>query len=167
LKVVIALYSFWFRLEQEETIALMKSEAEKEAARLEATTKVEIERKLADANLTAEKNLAKASRILSNAEGVVAPYLSKKNAHISSMKQMNVYGTLARDRNLILCDTDDDDANLAVVANSILAGATSARGGGNHHASRSAVLARLSIMHRGLNGLHLNNERTNARQNFS
>ena len=142
----------------------MKNEAEKEAARLEATTKVEIERKLADANLTAEKNLARASRILSNAEGVVAPYLEKKNAHISSLKQMGVYGTLARDRNLILCDTDDDDANLAVVANSILADAT-ARGG--NHASRSAVMARLSLMHRGLNGSHLSNERTNERQNFS
>ena len=164
MKVIVALYSFWFLLEQEETIASMKNEAEKEAARLEATTKVEIERKLADANLTAEKNLAKASRILSNAEGVVAPYLSKKNAHISSLKQMNVYGILARDRNLILCDTDDDDANLAVVANSILADAT-ARGG--KYASRSAVMARLSLMHRGLNGLHLNNERTNERQNCS
>jgi hypothetical protein len=131
----------------------MMNEAEKEAARLEAATKLETERRLADAGLTAEKNIAEASRILSKAEGVVAPYLARKNAHISSLKQMRVYGTLARDRNLILCDTDNDDANLLVVASSILADAT-ARGG--DHASRSAVMARLSLMHLGLNGLHLN-----------
>lgn len=129
---------------QEETIASIKNEAEKEAARLEATTKLEVEEKLAAAFLTAEKNRAEASRILSNAEGVVAPILANKNAHVSSMKKMNIYGTLARNPNLILFNTDDDDANLVVVKNSILADSAS----GGNDASRSAAMARLSLVHR-------------------
>ena len=129
----------------------MINEVEKEAARLEATTKLEVEEKLAAAFLAAEKNRAEASRILSNAEGVVAPYLAKKNAHVLSLKKLSIYGTLARNPDLILCNKYDEDANLVVVANSILA--DSASGGNN--ASSSAALARLSLMHRNSSGLYV------------
>ena len=81
---------------------------------------------------------------MSKAEGVIAPYLAKKNAHISSLKQIDVYRNLARNQNLILCDADDSDANLLVVADSILADGTS---------SRSAVMAQMSLMSRGSSGL--------------
>lgn len=99
---------------------------------------------LAAASLTAEKYRAEASRVLARAEGVVAPHLAKKNAHITSLKQMDVYRSLAHNQNLILCDTDDSDANLMVVAESILS--DPANSGGNP--SRSAVMAQLSLMHR-------------------
>mmetsp|Transcript_27822 Transcript_27822/g.50285 ORF Transcript_27822/g.50285 Transcript_27822/m.50285 type:complete len:534 (-) Transcript_27822:92-1693(-) len=135
---------------KEETIATTRAEAEKEAAQLEATTMLEVETKLAEASLTAERNRADASRVLSSAEGVVAPYLAKKNAHTTNLKQMDVYRSLAHNQNLIISDTEDSDANLLVVAEAILA--DSANTG---HLSRSAVMAQLSLMHRGSSGLFL------------
>ena len=127
----------------------MKAEAEKEAAQLLATTKLDVEKKLAEASLTAEKNRADASRVLANAEGIVAPYLAKKNVHTTNLKQIDVYRNLARNQNLILCDTDDKDANLVVVADSILS--DSANSG---HLSRSAIMAQMSLMQRGSSGLY-------------
>jgi len=133
---------------KEETIATMQAEAEKEASRLQSATKLEVQKKLADARLTAEKNRAGASRVLSSAEGVVAPYLAKKNAHTTNLKQMDVYRSLANNRNLILCDTDDSDANLVAVADSILSDSVN-----NGHLGRSAVMAQLSLMKQGSSGL--------------
>mmetsp|Transcript_25064 Transcript_25064/g.60293 ORF Transcript_25064/g.60293 Transcript_25064/m.60293 type:complete len:525 (-) Transcript_25064:174-1748(-) len=135
---------------KEEAIATMKAEAEKEAAQLQATAKLEAEKKLAEASLTAEKNRANASRVLANAEGVVAPYLAKKNAHITNLKQIDVYRSLALNQNLILCDTDDNAANLVAVADSILSDSDN-----SGHLSRSAVMAQLSLMNQGSSGLFL------------
>ena len=125
----------------------MKANAEKEAAQLQASTKLEVGKKVADAMLTAEKNRANASRVLSNAEGVVAPYLAKKNVHTTKLKQIDVYRNLAHNQNLILADTDDDDANLVAVADSILSES-------GRNVSRSAVMAQLSLMNRGSSGLY-------------
>ena len=135
---------------KEEAIAKTRAEAEKEASRLQAATGLEVRRELAGASLTAARNRADASRVLSCAEGVVAPYLAMKNAHTTDLKQMDICRSLASSRNLVLCDGHDDGANLAVVADSILADA--ARSG---HLGRSAVLAQLSLVHRGSSGLFL------------
>jgi len=130
----------------------MQANAENEAAQMQALTMLEAEQKLASASLTAEINNAAASRVLATAEGVVAPYLAKKNVHITKLKQMDVYKNLARNQNLILCDTEDSDANLVVVADSILS--DSADG----HMSRSAVMAQMSLMHQGSAGMFMHSE---------
>ena len=133
---------------KEEAIATIRANAEKEAAQLQAQTKLEVEKDLANGHLKAEQNHADASRVLSKAEGVVAPYLAKKNVHITDMKRIDVYRNLAMNENLILCDTDDRDANLVVVADSILS--DSANG---QPWRRSAVMAQLALMHQGSDGL--------------
>jgi len=130
---------------KDETTATMKAESEKEAANLQAVTKLEVERKLAEASLTAEKNRAEASRVLARAEGVIAPYLSKKNEHVTSLKQIDVYKNLAGNDNLILCDTDDSDTNVVVVADAILSN--------QKHVSRSSVIAEMSLLNKASNGL--------------
>ena len=126
----------------------MKANAEKEAAELHASTQLEVEKNFAEANLTGEQNRADASRVMSNAEGIVAPYLAKKNIHTTNLKQIDVYRNLASNRNLILSDASDDDSNLVAVADSILSDSA-----GGQHASRSAVMAQLSLMNRGASGL--------------
>ncbi len=126
----------------------MKAQAKKDATDLEARTKLEVEKKLAAANLTAAKNRAEASRVLARAEGIIAPYLAKKNEHITNMKQIEVYRKLANNHNLLLCDSDDSDANIVVVADSILSEARS-RG----YLSRSAVLAELTLLRKGAVGI--------------
>ncbi|KAL7537486.1 hypothetical protein ACHAXR_007850 [Thalassiosira sp. AJA248-18] len=141
----------------EETIATMRANAEKEAAQLEALTKLEAEKKLADASLTAEKNRADASRVLAVAEGVVAPYLAKKNVHTTNLKQMDVYRSLAHNENVILCDSYDNDVNLVAVADSILSDSSN----NGQNVSRSAVMAQLSLMNRGTSGLFLRDEINN------
>lgn len=130
---------------KDETTATMKAESEKEAANLQAVTKLEVERKLAEASLTAEKNRAEARRVLARAEGVIAPYLSKKNEHVTSLKQIDVYKNLAGNDNLILCDTDDSDTNVVVVADAILSN--------QKHVSRSSVIAEMSLLNNASNGL--------------
>ena len=131
----------------------MRANAEKEASQLGASTKLDAETKLVEASLTAERNRAKAGLVLANAEGVVALCLAKKNAHATNMKRVDVYRKLAQNRKLILCDSENDDANLLVVANAILSDA-SANGGQALY--RSAVMVQLSLMHRGLSGLFMN-----------
>lgn len=126
----------------------MKAQAEKDAADLRSRTKLEVEKKLAAANLTAAKNRAEASRVLARAEGIIAPYLAKKNEHITNMKQIEVYRKLASNHNFLLCDSDDSDTNVVVVADSIL---SEARNRG--HISRSAVLAELALLRKGAGGM--------------
>jgi len=133
---------------KDETIATMKAQAEKDAADLRSRTKLEVEKKLATANLTAAKNRAEASRVLARAEGIIAPYLAKKNEHITNMKQIEVYRKLASNPNFLLCDSDDSDTNVVVVADSILSEARS-RG----HISRSVVLAELALLRKGAGGM--------------
>ena len=131
----------------------MRANAEKEASQLGASTKLDAETKLVEASLTAERNRAEDGLVLANADGVVALYLAKKNAHAMDLKRVDVYRKLAQNRNLILCDLENDDANLLVVANAILSDA-SANGG--QAMGRSAVMAQLSLMHRGSSGLSMN-----------
>ncbi len=107
-----------------------------------------MERKLAEASLTAERNRADASRVTSAAEGGIAPYLARENIHLTSMKQIDVYKELAENRNVILCDTEDGDANLVAVAESILADTASLG-----RFVRSTAMAQLALVHHGSSGL--------------
>lgn len=133
---------------KEENVAKTRAEAEREASELYAATRLEVGRRLAEASLTLERNRADASRVLSAAEGVIAPHLAKKKVHTTSLRQIDVYRELAKNENLIVCDADDEEANLVAVADAILADAA-----GKGHASRSAAMAQLSLMHQGSSGL--------------
>jgi hypothetical protein len=149
---------------KEGTIATMKLEAQREAANLHASTKLEVERKIAQASIAAAKNRAEASRLMARAEGITAPMLHHKNVHETKLRHIQVCQSLANADNMILCDSDDNDVNVMVIADSILAEV-----GGK--LSRSSVLAELSLMnkvsrgmfehdshvpvvHEGLNGHH-------------
>ncbi|KAL7519710.1 hypothetical protein ACHAWX_004469 [Stephanocyclus meneghinianus] len=128
---------------KDQTIATMKAESHREAAKLHAKTKLEVERKIAEASVIAAKNRAQASRLLARAEGITAPMLAQKNEHITKLKQLDVYRNLANNDNLVLCDTNDSDANVIVIADSILADSASSK-----HLSRSSVIAELSLLNR-------------------
>lgn len=130
-------------IHQDQTIATMKAESHREAAKLHAKTKLEVERKIAEASVIAAKNRAQASRLLARAEGITAPMLAQKNEHITKLKQLDVYRNLANNDNLVLCDTNDSDANVIVIADSILADSASSK-----HLSRSSVIAELSLLNR-------------------
>ena len=131
---------------KEETISTMKLEAQREAANLHASTKLEVEQKIAQASVAAAKNRAEASRLLARAEGITAPMLHHKNVHVTKLRHLQVCKTLAENENTILCDAEDDDTNVIVIADSILADA-----GGN--LSRSSVLAELSVLNKVSKGL--------------
>ena len=131
---------------KEETISTMKLEAQREAANLHASTKLEVEQKIAIASVAAAKNRAEASRLLARAEGITAPMLHQKNVHETKLRHLQVCKTLAENENTILCDAEDDDTNMIVIADSILTEA-----GGN--LSKSAVLAELSVLNKLSKGL--------------
>lgn len=131
---------------KDETIATMKLEAQREAAHLHSSTKLEVERKIAQASIIAAKNRAEASRLMARAEGITAPMLYHKNVHKTKLKHIQVCQRLANADNMILCDSDDNDTNVMVIADSILA-----ETGGRM--SRSAVLAELSLMNKVSRGM--------------
>lgn len=131
---------------KDETIATMKLEAQREAANLHSSTKLEVERKIAQASIIAAKNRAEASRLMARAEGITAPMLHHKNVHETKLKHIQVCQRLANADNMILCDSDDNDINVMVIADSILA-----ETGGRM--SRSAVLAELSLMNKVSRGM--------------
>ena len=124
---------------KDETIATLKLEAQREAANLHASTKLEVEKKIAQASIAAAKNRAEASRLLARAEGITAPMLHHKNVHETKLRHIQVCKSLAGADNMIICDSDDSDANVIVIADSILAEA-------GNKLSRSSVLAELSLM---------------------
>ncbi|KAL3797104.1 hypothetical protein HJC23_000442 [Cyclotella cryptica] len=142
---------------KDQTIATMKAESQREAANLHAKTKLEVERKIAEASIIAAKNRAQASRLLAQAEGISAPMLAQKNEHITKLKQLDVYRNLANNNSLILCDSDDSDVNVIVIADSILADSESSK-----HLSRSSVLAELSLLNRLSKGMFDQSYRSNT-----
>jgi hypothetical protein len=131
---------------KDESISAMKLEAQREASNLHASTKLEVERKIAQAFIAAAKNRAEASRLLARAEGITAPMLHHKNVHETKLKHIQVCRALANADNMILCDSDDVDANVIVIADSILADA-------GNRLSRSSVLAELSLMNKVTRGM--------------
>ena len=73
--------------------------------------------------------------------------LACKNEHETKLRELDVYKELANNNNLVLCDSDDDDANVIVIADSILKDA-----GGK--LSRSSVLAELALMNKVSRGMY-------------
>jgi regulator of protease activity HflC (stomatin/prohibitin superfamily) len=124
-----------------ETATKIRADAEREAAELVATTKVETQTVLADSHLQSTLNKTQAQKIISNAEGKIAPMLAKKKEYETRLREVQVYENLADNPHLIISGSSNEDVNLLAVADSILHADT------NH--SRSAVLAELALLNQG------------------
>mmetsp|Transcript_20843 Transcript_20843/g.30226 ORF Transcript_20843/g.30226 Transcript_20843/m.30226 type:complete len:153 (+) Transcript_20843:1379-1837(+) len=125
---------------QHESTAKITAEAEKEAAELLANTKLETQTLLSSAQLQVAKNRADADRIMSKAEGKIAPWIEKKKEYETKLREMAVYEYLSQNEDLVISGKmDDEGVNVMTVADSIL---QSAKDPG----SRSAILAELAII---------------------
>jgi len=123
-----------------ESTAKITAEAEKEAAELLANTKLETQTLLSSAQLQVAKNRADADRIMSKAEGKIAPWIEKKKEYETKLREMAVYEYLSQNEDLVISGKmDDEGVNVMTVADSIL---QSAKDPG----SRSAILAELAII---------------------
>jgi hypothetical protein len=124
-----------------ETATKVRADAEREAAELVATTKVETQTVLADSQLQSTLNKTQAQKIISNAEGKIAPMLAKKKEYETRLREVQVYEHLADNPHLIISGSSNEDVNLLAVADSILHADT--------NTSRSAVLAELALLNQG------------------
>jgi hypothetical protein len=124
-----------------ETATKVRADAEREAAELVATTKVETQTVLADSQLQSTLNKTQAQKIISNAEGKIAPMLAKKKEYETRLREVQVYENLADNPHLIISGSSNEDVNLLAVADSILHADT--------NTSRSAVLAELALLNQG------------------
>jgi hypothetical protein len=125
-------------------IECMKIYLEWEAAELLATTKVETETTIAAARLEKVKVEATAQMIISNAEGIIAPWVERKKKHETMVKEVEVYERLANNDDLVICGAIDHDTNLVAVADAILQNADASRG------TRSAIVTEMALLGRAL-----------------
>jgi len=137
--------------EMDAAVSQMQTEAEKEAAELLATTNLEVQTLLASSEITRAQNVANAELLISLAEGKIAPWIEKKKAYETQMKEVDVYKNLARNDKLILNGSNDDVVNLIAVADSILSDTKDE--GKDEYSERSRLMAEMSIMRAGASDL--------------
>mmetsp|Transcript_6966 Transcript_6966/g.20896 ORF Transcript_6966/g.20896 Transcript_6966/m.20896 type:complete len:532 (-) Transcript_6966:335-1930(-) len=135
-----------------ESISEMRAQSEKESAELLAHSRASAQSSLADADLTATKNRAEASRTLAAAEGKVAPWLERRKEHETEQKKLGVYKRLADNGGLVVgmgggVEDDDEDANLLTVADAILQDSVAA--GNGEAGDRSRLMAELALVAKG------------------
>jgi len=138
-------------IDQDAAVSQMQTEAEKEAAELLATTNLEVQTLLASSEITRAQNVANAELLISLAEGKIAPWIEKKKAYETQMKEVDVYKNLARNDKLILNGSNDDVVNLIAVADSILSDTKDE--GKDDYSERSRLMAEMSIMRAGASDL--------------
>eukprot|EP00565_Helicotheca_tamesis_P007691 CAMPEP_0185735542 /NCGR_PEP_ID=MMETSP1171-20130828/25530_1 /TAXON_ID=374046 /ORGANISM="Helicotheca tamensis, Strain CCMP826" /LENGTH=495 /DNA_ID=CAMNT_0028405887 /DNA_START=1 /DNA_END=1488 /DNA_ORIENTATION=+ len=125
-----------------ESVEKITAESEKEAAELLANTKVDTQTLLSDAELQSAKNKADADRIIAKAEGKIAPWVEKKKAYETKVREMNVYKNLSNNDDLVISGNNDEGVNLITVADSIMQNV-------GDPSNRSAIIAELAIIGKG------------------
>eukprot|EP00568_Trieres_chinensis_P004429 CAMPEP_0183304176 /NCGR_PEP_ID=MMETSP0160_2-20130417/9358_1 /TAXON_ID=2839 ORGANISM="Odontella Sinensis, Strain Grunow 1884" /NCGR_SAMPLE_ID=MMETSP0160_2 /ASSEMBLY_ACC=CAM_ASM_000250 /LENGTH=574 /DNA_ID=CAMNT_0025467185 /DNA_START=106 /DNA_END=1830 /DNA_ORIENTATION=+ len=133
-----------------ETITNIRAEAEKESAEMLANSRADAQSMIAEAELRSTQNHAEAQKVLSAAEGKIAPWIELKKEYETRKKEMNVYGTLAENDGLVVTggEQNDDEGALLAVADAILA-RSDGEEGDDEVGARSRLMAELALIARG------------------
>jgi len=134
-----------------------KATATFEANRMKAETDLFEEMKVSEANLAATRNKANAMELMSKAEGVAAPHVEARKQFETRQKQMQVWSSLAKNKDLVISGETDTELNTLLLSDAILVD----RAG---EGTKSQVLAEMLVMQRGSKVmLNLANEADNGR----
>merc|ERR1719310_1816122 len=98
--------------------------------------------KLSEAELTATQHHAKAEELMAKAEGVAAPYVEARKQFETRQKQMKVWESLARNKDLVVSGEENPELNAILLSDAIM-GDKPADG------TKSQVLAEMLVMQRG------------------
>lgn len=132
------------KLQQEKAAMLteMRAKAMSEAETLKAGTGVYEETALSKARLEAAKNMAKASETIAKAEGVIAPYVDARKQYEMRHHQMQVWESLANNKDLVLSGEDNSELNAVMLCDAIMDSASD-------ETTKSQMLSELLVLQRG------------------
>jgi len=132
------------QLEQKKAAVLSdsKAKANREAQQIKADTDVFEQEKLSEATLTATKNIAQASELFAKAEGVAAPYVEARKQFETRHKQIKIWESLAKNKDLVVSGEDNPELNTILLSDAIM-------GDKPGEGTKSQVLAEMLVMQRG------------------
>lgn len=132
------------KLSQEKVSVLteLHSKATAEAEIMKADTDLYEVSTLSQADLTATQNRAKCDELMAKAEGVAAPKIEARKQFETRQKQMEVWKSLARNKDLVISGESNDELNTMMLCDAIMD--TKADSG-----TKSQVLAEMLVMQRG------------------
>jgi len=132
------------KLEQDKAavLAKKKSEANKEAQQLKAETDLFESQRTSEAKLEAARNEAKAVELMAKAEGVAAPMVEARKQYETKLKQMKVWSSLAKNKDLVISGESDVELNTLMLSDAILNDKA-------NEGTKSQVLTEMLVMQRG------------------
>lgn len=132
------------KLEQNKQAKLSETNANASAyaQTLKAETDLYERTKLSEAALTGARNQAASKELMAKAEGVAAPYVEARKQFETKQKQIKVWGSLARNEQLVVSGETDSELNTMILCDAIMHGEAA-------EGTKSQVLAEMLVMQRG------------------
>lgn len=134
-------------------LSTYKAQAEAEAQKLRDEAELYCQTKRSEAELEVAKNRAQASRLLSQAEGEIAPMINALKEHETALKRLDMYRALAENPNVVIASSESKEMNAMLLADEVLTAHGSSSKAGEPP-SRSVMMAEMLVGHKTMS-LHL------------
>merc|ERR1719198_104656 len=128
--------------QKEAVITELHAKANAEAQVNKANTDLYEATKLSEAELTATQHHAKAEELMAKAEGVAAPYVEARKQFETRQKQMQVWKSLSKNKDLVISGETNEELNTIMLCDAIMDTKAGAE-------TKSQVLAEMLVMQRG------------------
>ena len=128
--------------EKDAKLAQLRSEAKATAEKTKAETDLYEATTISEANLQKAKNEGAASELMAKAEGVAAPYVEARKQFETRQKQMKVWASLAKNKELVVSGESSDELNTILLCDAIMTDKQSEE-------TKAQVLAEMLVMQRG------------------
>mmetsp|Transcript_52651 Transcript_52651/g.87479 ORF Transcript_52651/g.87479 Transcript_52651/m.87479 type:complete len:496 (-) Transcript_52651:277-1764(-) len=127
---------------KEQVLTELNSKATSDAETLKAQTDLYEATKLSEAKLTASRNDALAMEHMAKAEGVAAPYVEARKQFETREKEMLVWKSLAKNKELVISGEASDELNTLMLCDAMMDAKA-------NEATKAQVLAEMLVMQRG------------------
>jgi len=139
----------------------LKLQSEEEAARVLAQTEAQIAELKAEAKLKIAELEGEAKKALAAAELEANQFLAKSREFELRAKQLDVYGALAANKDVVLSHTDTADFNMLLLADNVLAASGgSGAGGDGAGGGHAKLVAELNMLRLASNAYGLQKQGT-------
>ena len=125
-----------------EVLTKLAAEARAKADNLKAETDLYEQETVSAARLTAARNEAASQELMAKAEGVAAPYVEARKQFETRQKQMKVWASLAKNKELVVSGESSDELNTILLCDAIMTDKQSEE-------TKAQVLAEMLVMQRG------------------
>ena len=98
--------------------------------------------RMSEAGLQATRNVAQSAELMAKAEGVAAPYVEARKQFETRHKQMKVWESLAKNKELVVSGEQNPELNAILLSDAIMGDMPADQ-------TKSQVLAEMLVMQRG------------------